>query len=519
MSNSYQSDLSYKEMLTLCQTNKDLAIKWLTHLFKLHMPNLGKLDIERPLISTMNFTPLPYYFQTSYLSENDKIERDNRIYYFKGQPGDRIMYANRRVPSLENDAIPFTFPVKKKNTTKLYQSNIFYFEIELLKNNHRESWDKECISIGYGTSSTSYKNQVGWTHTSWGFHSDDGCFLHSMNSNSYTSPWEKGDVIGVGLKYYGNNRYSTFLTKNGVLAGLEKKFITDEKLYPMIGLDVSFPIKVNFGDEEFIFDIECYIDSNEILNNKNTFLHNKMDINSYTFIPQTIQNSPKKINILKNIIDVPKDCKFKHMSDYISNDNKFINLMNILPYSFSDDAKIDLSNSSYVDISHNLNKINNNYINNNVVGLNNIFHQPLNNMYHPNYFQSNLNIPFIYHPFNYLKVTSFGNQGYAFTPLINDSVQDISGTQYNQSYIQDISGTQYNLNNILDISGTQYNQNYIQDISGLNITQTYVQELSIQQIIQSLISEINTDEKMEESDITEETDKDDSNDLDDLDMS
>jgi hypothetical protein len=73
MSQNSISNLSYKEMLTICQTNKDLSKQWITYLYKKYLPHINNLEIERPLISIMGFAPLPYYFQTSYFSDVDKI--------------------------------------------------------------------------------------------------------------------------------------------------------------------------------------------------------------------------------------------------------------------------------------------------------------------------------------------------------------------------------------------------------------------------------------------------------------
>jgi len=509
MSESYQSELSYKEMLNLCQTNKDLSIKWLTHLFKKYMPNIEKITIERPLISIMGFTPLPYSFQTNYFADVDKVVVENKCYKFIGQPGDRIMFANRRVPFQDCDAIPFTFPIKKKNNIKLYQSNIFYFEVELLKNNHRESWDKECLSIGYGTEKTIYKNQVGWTKTSWGFHSDDGCYMSGNNSQTYSCPWEKGDIVGVGLKYLGNYNYAIFLTKNGIIAGEEKIFNTDEKLYPMLGIDISFPIKVNFGEDEFNFDLECHINSNEIINIKNTFLLNKKDVNTYTYTPSTIINYTKKINIVgginKNgIYDVPKSI-WNKIFDMKPTTNDISNQL--------------INDLSYNNISNNLNTINS--LNNNYMNFINS-----GNVYSPK--------------FNYLKVNSLNNVGYIFSPLSNINIYQnpfLSNLIYDSSL--NITQPYYDasmntINSYFDVSmnyqdlSTNITQTYYdasmnyQDMSMNIITQqpyidmsmniiaqipTYLdQQILVPQIIMSLLSELNSDETMEESDVSDVTD-------------
>ena len=90
--------------------------------------------------------------------------------------------------------------------------------------------------------------------------------MNAMNSIPYTDPWIPGDVIGIGLKYIGKNKYKIFLTKNGVIENQEKTFETEEYLFPMMAFDLSCPVQVNFGDKPFKFNLDSYIQSNEIFN-------------------------------------------------------------------------------------------------------------------------------------------------------------------------------------------------------------------------------------------------------------
>jgi hypothetical protein len=76
----------------------------------------------------------------------------------------------------------------------------------------RKPWKNECLSIGFGTSSTPVKGQVGWSSKSWGFHSDDGSFINNNKSISVSNPWKKGETYGVGIKYISKDNYKIFLT-------------------------------------------------------------------------------------------------------------------------------------------------------------------------------------------------------------------------------------------------------------------------------------------------------------------
>ena len=293
------NQISYKELLRICQTNKDLAKKYITDLYERYNPIYNKLNVVKPLLCLLSFVPLPYDFDISYLSEKDQIKKLNNIYTFLGQPGDRIMYGNRRLPNYRMDSIPFTIPITIDDEVNLIQSNVFYYEVTILNTSIRKSWNNECISIGFGTKKTPYKSHVGWTKESWGFHSDDGNLMNSNQSINITSPWSLGETIGVGLVYEKKNEYRILFTKNGIIIDDTKFIKTEEDIYPMIGYDLSSPIFVNWGQKQFKFQLNNYICSNQIINNKNTFLSNSNKISDYDFIPNV--NLNKKINIMSTL--------------------------------------------------------------------------------------------------------------------------------------------------------------------------------------------------------------------------
>jgi hypothetical protein len=296
------SKISYKELLRICQTNKDLAKKYIVDLYERYIPIYNDINVLKPLQCLLSFVPLPYSFETSYLHDKDQINKSNNIYTFLGQPGDRIMYGNRRIPNYQTDSIPFTIPITIEDEVNLIQSNVFYYEVTILNTNIRKPWDNECVSIGFGTKNTPYKNHVGWTRDSWGFHSDDGNLMNSNKSIKITESWSVGETVGVGLVYEKKNQYRLLFTKNGIIIDDTKFIKTTEDIYPMIGFDLSSPIFVNWGQKQFKFQLNNYICSNQIINNKNTFLSNSTNIQDYTFIPD--ENLYKKNSVIsfnKNI--------------------------------------------------------------------------------------------------------------------------------------------------------------------------------------------------------------------------
>ena len=277
--------MSYNEILQLCQADKNIAHEYFKKLFETHFPNYKKINIDKPLTSIMRFHPLPFEFITDNLPpEHPVINKDN-CYFFNGKIGNRMLLGNRKLPVFDQDPIPFIFPITKNNKTNIILSNTFYFEAKIINAQFRKAWNNECLSLGYGSINTNCNNHVGWTTKSWGFHSDDGTYINSNMTTNYTEKWKLNDTIGVGLSYISKNKYGLFLTKNGLLINKIIIINCDEILVPMMGIDISYPIEINWGNNEFKFNLENYIFSSEILSLKNSFLNNEASLSNYTVIP------------------------------------------------------------------------------------------------------------------------------------------------------------------------------------------------------------------------------------------
>ena len=300
-------DISYKELLLKIQTNKELGILYFKILFNKYYKkfNYTELIIEKPLSSIMGFYPLPDNFNIEILQKHDAVLQKDNTYFYCGEPGDRMLFANRRLPVIGKDPVPFMFPINKKNTTKIILSNTFYFEVKILNKQFRKGWNNECLSLGYGSTRTSYKAQVGWTEKSWGFHSDDGCYINNNKSVIFSQKWELNDIIGVGLTYLSKTKYKIFLTKNGLIVN-DEQYITcdDEEMVPMMGFDLSYPVFVNWGFNEFIFDLEKYVSSSNILSAFNTFLSKKEPLSNYSIIPKIFFSSNQPNIFHSKVIDI-----------------------------------------------------------------------------------------------------------------------------------------------------------------------------------------------------------------------
>jgi hypothetical protein len=300
-------DISYKELLLKIQTNKELGVLYFKNLFNKYYKKFNDIEliIDKPLSSIMGFYPLPDNFNTEILQKHDAVLQKNDIYFYFGEPGDRMLFANRRLPIIGKDPVPFMFPIKKNNNTKIILSNTFYFEVKILNKQFRKGWNNECLSLGYGSTRTSYKAQVGWTEKSWGFHSDDGCYINNNISMKFSQKWELNDVIGVGLTYLSKTKYKIFLTRNGLIVN-DEQYITceDEEMIPMMGFDLSYPVFVNWGFNEFTFDLEKYVSSSNILSTANTFLSKKEPLCNYSVIPKIFFSSKQPNIFHSKVIDI-----------------------------------------------------------------------------------------------------------------------------------------------------------------------------------------------------------------------
>ena len=132
----------------------------------------------------------------------------------------------------------------------------------------RNGWDNECVSIGFcnrDLNSSCIGYQVGWLQGTFGYHSDDGGIFTESGSHyskQLEEPWGPGDVVGAGILFK-NKSIKIFFTKNGKFLGFfaSKKILkfSQYNLTPAISVDSSYPIKVNFGNDEFLFPIENMI--------------------------------------------------------------------------------------------------------------------------------------------------------------------------------------------------------------------------------------------------------------------
>lgn len=319
--------IKFNEIIANAKINKNFTLKYLTTLFYDNYIDLKyNIKCSCPLLSIHNFIPLPNRFllDEKYVNDN-KVVKNNNTYSFYGIKGNRILFSNKILPYSTNKMqfpIPFSFPIITNNIMEICQSNIFYYEITIENvKNIPESWDDECISIGFGTREIPFESHTGWHKNSIGYHSDDGIIRLNNNIIKKSKKWTVGDTVGAGIIYISKNLIVPFFTFNGKLIYKNTKITNINTLFfPMIGYDHSYSFSTNFSTQQFKFDIKNLINqySNCVISTNNDFYINKNVADYFNFPP--IQNS-MNINIYYKIIINKIN---------IENENKEENIINLI---------------------------------------------------------------------------------------------------------------------------------------------------------------------------------------------
>lgn len=294
-------NLKFIDIVSKTREKSSFALEYLTQLYNYYNDNL-KLPIKcsNPLACIKCFIPLPTRFLLSeqYTNEHSILKSLNNTYEFHGEPGNRLVYADKSLPYFDKvkTPIPFSFPVYGDNNVEILLSNVYYYEVTIEKKINNKNWEAECVSIGFGHSNTKFNTHVGWQDDSIGFHSDDGTIrFNCMNKSiSITRNWGQGDIAGSGLIYVNKNEVQPFFTFNGNLIYISEKPIKINQPYlPIIGYDHSHSIKLNFSNSKFKFNIKKFINekSDKIISTNNDFIE-YYDISPYL---NDIPHIPKKI--------------------------------------------------------------------------------------------------------------------------------------------------------------------------------------------------------------------------------
>jgi len=98
--------------------------------------------------------------------------------------------------------------------------------------------------------------QCGTTSKSYGLHSDGKTFHDKSKGDSLTNKFKTKDVIGCGF-YFSKNEI--FFTINGKFINRAIYKVDYNNYYPTVSLhSLNEKISINFGKQNFLFDIEGY---------------------------------------------------------------------------------------------------------------------------------------------------------------------------------------------------------------------------------------------------------------------
>lgn len=145
---------------------------------------------------------------------------------------------------------------------------VYYYEVEIVSCSR-----DPMIGIGFCTEEALLTKLPGMEQSSWGYHSDDGKTIACQTPGCGFGPvFGCGDIVGCGLDF---TTKTIFYTKNGISLGPafhEVEFRAafsdsvrgvkagdDFKYYPCIGFKPTVCLHANFGDHEFLYDINQYL--------------------------------------------------------------------------------------------------------------------------------------------------------------------------------------------------------------------------------------------------------------------
>ncbi|ORY25029.1 hypothetical protein LY90DRAFT_674999, partial [Neocallimastix californiae] len=129
---------------------------------------------------------------------------------------------------------------------------VYYYEVKIIF--RRSEWPN-FGAIGYCTRNMELSNRPGYSKNSSGYCNYTGDHYEHGNWTHYGPSYEVGDVVGCCINFIDKK---VFYTKNGKNLGMTGIAIPDQPIFVCIGLYTGSEMKVNFGQEPFVFDIEGY---------------------------------------------------------------------------------------------------------------------------------------------------------------------------------------------------------------------------------------------------------------------
>lgn len=287
--------INLEKILDIYKFKKDLILKYINEL-NLYFNNFYNKNIQ--LSHYYLLTQLPTKFNIYNHISGLFSELNDRYIIENNNIKNNLLITNYVLPHIDLCPIPFLFT----DGTKYIISNIFYYEVSISK--FRDSWDNETVNIGYGTIYNKFtNNNAGWFLGSIGYHSDDGYIYFEGFQMKKLETYSFYDTVGVGIEYIEQDIYKFFFTKNGKLLYKTKKLSINGYLAPIMGLEHSGKISVNFGKNSFIYDLSKYKKTNNnVLSTNNKFLNNSYNYNIFKVDTQKIINKETTNHYLEKIV-------------------------------------------------------------------------------------------------------------------------------------------------------------------------------------------------------------------------
>ena len=248
--------INRKNIISLYQTNKELALDYINQIFRYNY-NLQTKNIIINISDYFSIVPLPNKLKI----DNDYIKYHNDK-YISYKHNNCILPCNICLPHHTISPIPFSIPYITQNT-KMISSNVYYYEISIDTIPFTKSWNSMNISIGFGTTASDISDNIlGWTNEGISYNSFDGSICGWKTHDYIYKTYGLGDTVGAGVIYGSENNfdcYNIFFTLNGEKFSDIIKIQSKNKLIPMIGLNYNSMIKINFNTHAFKYNYTNHI--------------------------------------------------------------------------------------------------------------------------------------------------------------------------------------------------------------------------------------------------------------------
>ena len=298
-------------LLELFSRDKVYFQKIADQIFKEYYLTLNRqIEYDNVILQYINIYPQIKFLETNHILEhheiikiisNDTTQPINR-YILNGNPNKDLIYSNYVLPHPSNSCIPFSIGISKNDKFKIITSNIFYFEVYLDTYNFRKPFVNESLIVGFSKAeSEPYNTRIG----------ANGCFgFNILESKLDTEDEEnylpeligKGDTVGIGLEYVDKYEYKLFITVNGKMLNFTKEIKTTAILRVVANISMSTGIDINFGNKEFVFDLEKINTSNKIIHStKNNFINRGFNLEKLES-DYFINNKPLTKEYIYNLI-------------------------------------------------------------------------------------------------------------------------------------------------------------------------------------------------------------------------